>query len=353
VSESALPKIAQVMAGARYGGAETAFCDTVIALHEAGFPQIIAMRDHPEQVARLKKAGLPVHTFSFGGPFDVVTPWKLQRLFREEKPQIVQTWMGRACQKLPNVKGEKPYKVVARLGGYYKMKYFKAADFFIGNTPNIRDYVIREGINPQNAVFIPNFAPEDVLPETPLTRKEMDTDPAMKVGLCLGRYHEAKALDIAIRAVAPLPDVTLWLAGEGPDRKKLEELAKELGIAHRIKFLGWREDRGALFQAADFCLFPSRFEPFGNVAVQAWANKRPLIVSDADGPRQYVQDHEDALMVPIEDVGATTNAIRKLLSDPKLADKLVTNGYRRFKGEFSKNVTIAAYRAFYERVLLS
>ncbi len=66
-------------------------------------------------------------------------------------------------------------------------------------------------------------------------------------------------------------------------------------IAHLPQFLGWRNDRGALLAASTFVAFPSRYEPFGTVTVDAWAASRPLVAADAVGPAAYVQDGVNGL----------------------------------------------------------
>jgi hypothetical protein len=169
--------------------------------------------------------------------------------------------------------------------------------------------------------------------------------------LALGRLHVNKAHDILIKAVAELPGVYAWIAGEGPARGELEKLAADLNVSDRIKFLGWRTDRSALLQSCDICVFVSRIEAFGTVFAQSWAEKTPVIVSDADGPRQFCRDGEDSLIVPKNDVQALKTAIQKLLSDPALHDKLVAGGYTRYQNEFTKERTVAAYLDFFIEIL--
>ena len=76
-----------------------------------------------------------------------------------------------------------------------------------------------------------------------------------------------------------------------------------------MRFLGWRDDRAALLAAADVCVMPSRYEPFGTVMAEAWSAGTPLIVAAAQGPRAYVKDGENGLMVPIDDAAALAAAI--------------------------------------------
>ncbi|MCB9987789.1 MAG: glycosyltransferase [Rhodospirillales bacterium] len=340
-------KILQVMAGGRHGGAETACIDMCVALKEAGEDITLATRPNPRN-RRLVNAGIPVYTLPFGGSIDLYTPWQLGRLMRKIKPDIIQTWMGRAAAKIPVNHGNIP--VVSRLGNNYKMKNFRHSDYFTTITPAIRDYLIENGVAPDKVRHINNFA-ETEESVTPVQRSAFDTPDDAPLLLALGRLHDAKAFDTLITAMVDVPDACLWIAGEGPDREKLEAQISRLNLQNRVKLLGWRDDRAALFQAADICVFPSRFEPFGTVFVQAWAQRVPLVTSAADGARQFVRDGEDGLMVPINDSKALATAIRTMIGDKSLQARLVANGYQRYKAEFTKEQAVKAYLDFYRDIL--
>ena len=344
-------RVIQVMAGAVNGGAEAAFEDISLALSEAGITQKIIIRGNNQtRVQKFKDKNIDIEILPFGGMFDFYTPWKIKKIIADFKPQIVQTWMSRATSKTPSSCKPKTYLKVARLGGYYGLKYFRGTDYYIANTGDIRDYLIREGIDKSRALTIHNFAPDEIV-ITPVTKKDLNTPDDAIVLLSLARYHPAKALDVLIKSVVDLDNVNVWLAGEGKQEQELKDLAKNLGVENRIYFLGWRGDRAALLQAADICVFPSRFEPFGNVVVQAWAQKIPLICSKSQGPMQYVRDGEDALMFDIDDVGQLKEKIRQMINDKNLSHRLVDAGYNRYKNEFSKDKIVADYIAFYQKII--
>ncbi|PJB72914.1 MAG: glycosyl transferase [Alphaproteobacteria bacterium CG_4_9_14_3_um_filter_47_13] len=346
-------KILQVMAGATHGGAETAFVDMCIALSDAGEQIEIVTRPNPLRVGRLEKAGITVHELRFGGMWDIYTTLRLKKIIGKFQPHIVQTWMSRASWKTPSWSKEdkiQRYFTVARLGGYYKLKYFKNMDYYTTITPDIRRYLVESGI-PQERVFhINNFAEVEEVTR-PVHRSDLDTPEDAIVLLALGRLHKAKGFDTLQQAVKNVPGVYLWIAGEGPDRAELEALCAELGLSDRVRFLGWRDDRAALFQSVDICVFSSRYEPFGTVFVQAWAQKVPLITTSAEGPLQYVKNGEDALMVPVDDVAALSNAIQCLVSDKELTAKLVYNGYQRYLEELTCEKTVRSYLTMYHGIL--
>ena len=345
------PRVVQVMAGAADGGAETAFIDMCVAMAEAGVPQHVLLRAHQTRQARLEAAGIPCTTLPFGGPLDIYTPWRIARIIKAFGADIVQTWMSRAAQRLPKRPKNAAYLVFSRLGGYYALKHFPQTDYFVTITPAIRDYLIEGGVTPSRVRPINNFAEMEGGEITPVDRASLNTPATAKVALCLSRLHTSKGLDILIRAVDELPDVHVWLAGAGPEEANLRALAAQMGVADRVHFLGWRNDRAALLAAADMFILPSRYEPFGTSFIQPWMAGRPLIACDADGPRQFVRDGVDGLLIPRDNVGAMRDAITRLLDNPALCDTLCRNGFDHYQQAFTKDKTVAAYLAYYAEAL--
>jgi glycosyltransferase involved in cell wall biosynthesis len=296
-----------------------------------------------------------VHTLPFGSAIDIFTPRALKKIIEKTEPDIVQTWMSRAAKKTPHwnqIKTPKRYFTVARLGGYYKLKNFKTMDYFVSITPDLKRHVEEGGIEAARVRLINNFA-ETENEVVPVSRESLKTPEDATVILTLARLHQSKALDVAIDALKELPKVYLWIAGEGPIRKELEAYAKKQGVSDRVRFLGWRNDRAALLQAADICAFISRFEPFGTVFAQSWANKTPVIVSDADGPKQFCRDKQDCLMVPKDNVSEFVDAVKRLADNKVLQMNLVQKGYERYQNEFTKEKSIKSYLDFYKTILAS
>lgn len=339
-------KILQLMAGAEFGGAETAYVDMCIAMKEAGQEVRAITRKNALRVSRLEKSGITVYTLPFGAAIDIYTPIAIRKIIREFQPDIIQTWMSRAAQKVPANKGSKTYRVVSRLGGYYKIKNFSNTDYFTTITPDIKRHLVEHGIAPEKIRHINNFAETETI-EAPVNRADYGVPEGAPLFLALGRLHTSKAFDTLIKAAKDVDGAYIWIAGEGPDHTELQALIEELGLQNRVKLLGWRSDRAALFKAADFCIFPSRYEPFGTVFVQAWANKTPLITTDSQGPKQFVRHEEDGLITPIDDVQAMSKSMTRMISDTKFAEKCAENGYTRYINEFTKETAVKHYLDFF------
>ena len=240
-----MTRVLHLMAGGELGGAETYFQETVCALAAAGLEQQVVTRHHPARKAALAAAGVPVMTAEFGGWLDVSTRRAVKRTVAEFRPDIAQAWMGRAATFLPHVG---PVNI-GWFGGYYDLKRYRRADWFVGCTHDIARHLAAEGAPAGQVRTIHTFAELDQEPA--LDRAEFATPQDVPLLLFLGRLHIKKGVDIALKALAELPGCWLWIAGEGPLRRELEALAARLGVAERTRFLGWRTDRGALLRTAD------------------------------------------------------------------------------------------------------
>jgi len=170
-------KILQVMAGGKAGGAETAFVDMCIAMQDAKQEVEVVTRRNSNRVGLLTEAGLKVHTLPFGGFAEVYTKRAIKKIIKDFEPDVVQTWMSRAAHKTPNwnqVKTEKKFSTVARLGGYYDLKYFKNMDYFAAVTPDIKSYMVARGVDENKVRQLNNFAEteSDIIP---IKRKDLGT----------------------------------------------------------------------------------------------------------------------------------------------------------------------------------
>jgi glycosyltransferase involved in cell wall biosynthesis len=337
-------RVLQAMAGAPHGGAEAFFERLAIALHRAGLTQRALIRRDMARAARLKAAGLGVAEAPFGGPFDLATRTIFRREIAKFRPDIVLTWMNRATRFCP--KGA--FVHVARLGGYYDLKYYRAGDHLIGNTGDIVRYLTDRGWPAERAHMVPNFVSGTRAP--PESRARHQTPEGVPLVLALGRLHPNKGFDTGLRALALVPGAYLWLAGEGPEAARLCALASELGIKGRVRFLGWRDDIAPLFAACDLFLCPSRHEPLGNVVLDAFAHERPVVATRSEGPRVLIDDERSGLLVPIDDPPALAGAIQRLIAAPDFRARLAHAGHGIWRERYSEPVVVAQYVSLFERL---
>jgi glycosyltransferase involved in cell wall biosynthesis len=336
-------RLMQAIGGARHGGAEGFFLRLAVALQRAGQDQLVLLR-HPEHGEVLRQAGIAVRELPFGGIFDRATAAGFRRAVAEYRPDIVLTWMSRASRLCPD--GD--FVHVARLGGYYDLKSYRGCDHLIFNTRDLVASFVAKGWPAARAHYLPNFV--DATPAAPLARAALATPEAVPLALALGRLHENKGFDVLLTALAELPDLHLWLAGEGPLRHVLEAQAASLGIAGRVRFLGWRDDVPALLAAADFLVCPSRHEPLGNVVIEAWAAGRAVLAAAAAGPSELIAEGESGVLVPVEDVPALAAGLRRFAADPALRARLAAGGRAAYHAQFPEAAVVRRYQEFFAAV---
>jgi glycosyltransferase involved in cell wall biosynthesis len=335
----------QAMAGQAHGGAEAFFERLAVALERGGQAQRLVIRADAARAARLKAAGCEVIELRFGGALDLRTAPRLGAAIAAYAPEIVFTWMNRASAACPA--GD--FVQVGRLGGYYDLKYYRRCHHLVANTGDIADYLVRSGFPAARVHVLPNFAaPPDAA--RAISRAEVATPEDAPLALALGRFHRNKGFDVLLEAVARVPKLHLWLAGEGEEGTALRARADALGTAGRVHFLGWREDAGALYAASDMLVSSSRHEPLGNVVIEAWAAGVPVVASASQGPGALLADGETGLLVPVEDADALAAALARLAGDRELRARLAAAGRARWAAEFSEARVVALYRDFFETV---
>ena len=339
-------RLLQAMAGARHGGAETFFVRLAGALQRVGEPQRVLIRRDPERARGLRNAGLVVSELGFGGPLDLATRFGFRREIAAWRPDIVLTWMNRATRACP--RGD--FVHVGRLGGYYDLKYYRRCDHLIANTRAIVDYAVAEGWPQERIDHLPNFVP-DAGAATARCRRSGN----LPLALAIGRLHPNKGFSLLLEALAKTREVRLAIAGDGPLRRDLEQLAKDIGVAARVDFLGWRDDVPALMAEADFLVCPSLHEPLGNVVIEAWSAGLPVVATASDGPAGLIDSEATGLLVPLpgQPQGGSTalaTAIERLCRDPGLRGRLGQGGRRAYEAEFTEQAVVARYRGFFDRL---
>jgi len=341
-------RILHIMAGKGNGGAELYSTDVMLSLHEAGVDQCVVMRETAPRSPVLAAAGLRMAAEILRNPFKPWQALQLRRLIAAERPDIIHCWMRRAASLVP-ASARARAAVIGWFGDYEELPHFAHCTNFVGVTQDLVRHMRQNGVPPDRAAYIPTFPSVEDLPA--LNRAALDTPADAKLLLTLSRLHATKGLDTLISALPALPDCYLWLAGDGPERQNLENLATRLGVAARVRFLGWRTNRGALLRAADICVLPSRYEPFGTVILDAWSMQTPFIACDSDGPRAYIRDRDNGMIVPADDAAALAGAIRAVIADDGLRRKIAANGYAEYSAGFTREAVTRQWMDYYEGLM--
>jgi glycosyltransferase involved in cell wall biosynthesis len=147
------------------------------------------------------------------------------------------------------------------------------------------------------------------------------------------------------------PTLTLLLAGEGPEERRLRDLASALGLGSQVIFLGSHPDVPGLLRASDISLLYSDQEGFSNAILESMAAGLPVVASNVGGNPEAVADGVTGVIVPAAQPQALATALRPLLDNPTLATTMGARGRERAAREFSMPAMIRNLERAYETVL--
>lgn len=154
-------------------------------------------------------------------------------------------------------------------------------------------------------------------------RHALGFDADAKIILNIGRLSQQKGQETLLKALPNVPGAVLAIAGDGELREQLQAMARNLGVADRVRFFGEipGDQIALLMRASDVFAFTSRWETFGLAVVEAAASGLPIIASDLDVLHEVLETEDRksaAIFVPADDAEALANEIARVLSDAEL-----------------------------------
>lgn len=197
---------------------------------------------------------------------------------------------------------------------------------------------------------------ENYKDEAPEKFRSQFVHPEEKMIFYVGRLVREKGVQILLQAMPEIlshnEQVKLVVSGRGPYRQNLMSLAHSLGIAERVYFTGFisDKDRNYLYDAADIAVFPSLYEPFGIVALEAMAAKAPLITTSAGGLDEFVHNGHNGIKVEPGNPGQLAGAVIELLDDENKAKKMAERAQREVKRKFNWSRIAGLTERVYSRV---
>lgn len=214
---------------------------------------------------------------------------------------------------------------------------------------------------------IPNFVDTDVFAPAPSAADS----PARPFTLChASNFRPLKRIDDVVQVFAAVKKgtsrpVRLLLAGEGPERPRIEALVTALGLGQDVCFIGTQNTLTPTLQDSDVFLLPSQSESFGLAALEALSCGVPVIASDVGGLPEVItvarrnpppaadkaEDHETGLLLPVGDVAGMADAVLQLIRDPDRHAAMRKAARARVLSHFRMAARVAEYEALYRRVL--
>src|SRR5580704_16779820 len=222
--------------------------------------------------------------------------------------------------------------------------YEKCVDCFLAPSQFVRDKFVEHGWDPARFEVLPHFQP---------VKEVMERSAEGAPLLYFGRLSAEKGVDDLLRAMQRLPNLRLTVAGDGPERGRLQQLSGELGLAN-VEFAGHL--RGAELERAiagsRFTVLPSHaYETLGKTILESYARARTVIATDLGSRRELVQAGKTGLLYRTGDVEQLASAIQFLSSEPELAERMGRAGREKVRLRYTPEAHYEALIGLYERLV--
>lgn len=255
---------------------------------------------------------------------------------------VIHTFHGHVLTGYFDPVREHAFRLVERALAY-------ATDRVIAVSEEVRDDLVRLKVAPRSKIDVVPYGFD--LNARLAVEKPADTEAgdAFVVGWA-GRLTAIKRPLDLVETLALVDDAVLVIAGDGELRSQVELRAHQLGFSDRVRVLGYVPNIAAWYAAFDALLLTSANEGTPVVAIEALAAGVPVVATDAGGTRAVVDDGETGYLVPVGDVQALADRLRRLRDDPELRARFGSAGAVRMRERFSIATMTDRIDAIYDEV---
>lgn len=354
-------RVALLIATLDKAGAEKQVAFVASALDRRRFePTVLCLRRGGPYEEPLRRAGVPVRVLGQRRKLSWTLHRRLTAALREIRPHVLHTWLftSHFYGRLAGILARVPVLVIGeRCVDLWKTPLHWAidralacrTDAIVANARATLDFLATRGVAAPVMRVIPNALDPALTrdPQPPAAAPRWDF-------LAVGRLHPQKdypALIAALSAVrAAHPKATLAIAGEGPERARLEALAAREGFSAAVTFLGPRTDVPALMAQARCFVMSSRYEGSPNSLLEALAVGTPVVTTAAGGAAELVPP-EAGIIVPVGDVARLAAGMRWTLEHQAAARERAARAAAVVRERHALDKAVAAHESLYEELL--
>lgn len=369
---SEVRKVVFVIDHLGWGGAQRQLVSLAKSLSRCRFKvEVISLssekRNHEQE---LLIAGIPLTRVDHRGPVSFSTLKVLYRKFKNEKPDLVYTWLftadlyGTLAAVLAGVRhrvsavrcsvqemtGRRQiiYRWLARRVSWITINAEATRPELVGTLriPDSKIVTILNGFDFANAM-------------EPFVNGKYRTEwgirenaPIVAMIARMSSQKDYATFIEAARMVAKISsEVHFVLVGEGPMREDIENRVRASGIRHRIRSLGSRQDTWQMLPSFDICVLATHFEGSSNVILEAMAARRPVIAANVGGNAELITEDETGYLVAPQDPKAMAEAVLSLLQDPEKARAFGRAGFEKAREQFSLERAVQATEKLFDGLL--
>ncbi|MGD8313085.1 MAG: glycosyltransferase family 4 protein [Gammaproteobacteria bacterium] len=290
-----------------------------------------------------------VHEISMRGDLDLGLLWRLGRLIRAERPDIVHLHsrrgadlLGGVVTRLAGVKTVLSRRVDNPESPFVARWKYRLYDRVITISEGIRQVLLAEGVDPERLVCVRSAVDTGAdchHCEQDWFRRSLglagDETVLAVIAQLIPRKGHRYLLQVLPGLIAEFPELRVFFFGQGPLEDKLRRQIRETGLGAKVTLAGFRTDLPRFLPCLDLVVHPAVMEGLGISLLQAAAAGVPIVAANAGGMPEVVRDGGNGLLVPPGDSPALAAAIRRLLSDRALMRRMGEVGRALVASEFS------------------
>ncbi len=357
------PRLLHVNTERTWRGGEQQTLYLLDGLRARGIEGLLVAKQGSVMAERARRAGHTVIEMRMHGEVDFSIPWKLARLVRRHKLNILHAHTSHAhvyvqLARLLCSGARQPKVVVHRrvdfsiyrrsFLGLNGIKYKYGVDRYITVSEAIRQVLIADGLDALRIEVVHSGIDLQRIIAAPRKRGALraelgvadDAPLVANVAHCADHKGQTYFVQAIPKILARHPQARFAIVGDGELRAGLMEEARALGVADRIAFPGFRRDVPALLRAFDVFVMPSHLEGLGTSVLDALAAKLPVVGTMAGGIPEILRHEQNGLLCPVRDPQALAEAVCRLLAEPAFAGRLAEQGFTRVCREFSTQAMV-------------
>ncbi len=339
-------RIVNIILTSQNGGAEQVFLDYLKTLKDLNHQVLAITKEDAPYANQVLEMGAELKKIKNNfGDFDIFAAKNIANILKEFKADAVVAHVGRAMVLSRKAIGKnKDIKLIA-VNHSTNVKRSIGSDIILSVNKEIFYRTIQKGQSEDRSFVISNAIDLsdaiEVAPEVDLQNKN-----EIVIGV-MGRFQKCKGFSEMLYVLKNLETISnkkffLKIAGGGQEESNLKDLVKKLNLQDRVEFCGWIKNKNDFFFSIDiFCMpsIDSSGETFGLVILEAVKYRKPVIVTDCDGPKEVVRDRVDGLIVQLQPenlfIERFSRAIIDLSNNNILTNQIIQNSFIRLKEKFS------------------
>jgi glycosyltransferase involved in cell wall biosynthesis len=338
---------------------------TVLGLRALGHKALLVAHGEGELYRRASE-GTDLVSLAPRNEVDLSAAWKLSRIIRQSRPQIVHAHDPHAVamaalalsfgapDPCPRLVASRRVDFHLQGNSFSRWKY-RQVDLFIAASGAIKSVLEHDGIPDSKIVIVHDGIDAAKIGRLPALDMRAEfwlphgAPVLANIGALVPHKGQRYLIDAMPDVLRKIPDAHLVIFGEGELRASLERQIRELGVDKHVLLAGFREDVLQLLKSADLFVMSSITEGLGSTVLDAMAMRHAVVGTHAGGIPEAVVDGKTGLLVPATDARALARAVIRLLNDQALRQRMGEAGYLRVIEHFGVARLIEGTLAAYQR----